>query len=99
MSTTALNETQLEDALQSLNGWQAENKHLTKTFSLPSYMAGLAFASAVGTIAEGFDHHPDIMIAYKKVKVSFTTHDAGSQITQKDVDAARSIDALGYPRS
>jgi pterin-4a-carbinolamine dehydratase len=31
--------------------------------------------------------------------VSFTTHDAGSKITQKDVDIAKAINALGYPRA
>ena len=72
---------------------------ITKTFKLDSYMAGLAFATAIGTISEGQNHHPDMEIGWRKVKVSFTTHDAGSKITEKDIAVAKAIDALGYPKS
>ena len=61
-------------------------------------MAGLAFASAIGTVCEARNHHPDMTIGWRKVTVSFTTHDAGSQLTDKDFDAAEAIDALGYPK-
>ena len=95
----ALSSDELNTALGSLNGWSHENDMITKTFELPSYMAGLAFATTVGTIAEAHDHHPDMMVTYKKVKVSFTTHDAGSKVTQKDIDAATAIEAVGYPKA
>jgi len=88
----------LAAALNNLPGWEEDGGMITKTYALPSYMAGIAFVGAVGTIAEAHDHHPDLEVTYKKVKVSFTTHDAGSQVTQKDVDAAAAIEALGYPK-
>jgi len=88
----------LTAALNNLPGWSVVDDMMTKTYALPSYMAGIAFVGAVGTIAEAHDHHPDLEVTYKKVKVSFTTHDAGSKVTQKDVDAAAAIEALGYPK-
>ena len=99
MATPALSETELNQALVSLAGWELDNDMITKTYQLPSYMAGLAFASTVGTLCEARDHHPDLFIGWKKVKVSFTTHDAGSKVTQKDIDAAKAIEAIGYPKS
>ena len=45
------------------------------------------------------DHHPDLTIGYKKVKVSFTTHDAGSKVSAADVKAAKAVEALGYPKA
>ncbi|NJL56724.1 4a-hydroxytetrahydrobiopterin dehydratase [bacterium] len=99
MATPALNDAAISEALTQLNGWERDGDTLTRTFKFDSYMAGLAFASAAGTIAEGMDHHPDMVIGWRKVTVSFTTHDAGSKITQKDVDAAAKIDALGYPKA
>ncbi len=57
----------------------------------------LAFAAAVGVTAEGLNHHPDLAIGWRKVTVSFTTHDAGNKLTEKDFAAAAAIDALGYP--
>jgi 4a-hydroxytetrahydrobiopterin dehydratase len=56
----------------------------------------LAFASAVGVVAEGLDHHPDILIGWRKVTVSFSTHSAGNKITSLDMEAAAAIEALPY---
>ncbi len=99
MATTALSDNAITSALDRLTGWAREGDVLVKTFKLPSYMAGLAFAVTAGTIAEGFDHHPDITIGYKTVRVAFTTHDAGNKISQKDVDVAHAINALPYPKA
>lgn len=98
-TATALSQTDLNQALVSLAGWELDGDMITKTYQLPSYMAGLAFSSAVGTLCEARDHHPDLFIGWKKVTVSFTTHDAGSKVTQKDIDAAKAIEAIGYPKS
>ena len=70
-----------------------------KEFTFDSYLAGVAFASSVGVVAEGLDHHPDMTIGYRRVTVTFTTHDAGNTISAKDLAAAAAVDGLGYPRS
>ncbi|GAB4526878.1 MAG: 4a-hydroxytetrahydrobiopterin dehydratase [Anaerolineae bacterium] len=98
MATRALSPDEIADALQTLPGWVVEGDTLVKVYQFTNYLAGVAFASAVGTIAEGHDHHPDMIINWRKVTVSFTTHDAGSKITSKDVAAAMAIEALGYPK-
>lgn len=98
MATQALSDTDITQALAGLSGWSREGDALTKTYSFASYLAGVAFASAVGVVSEGMDHHPDLDIRWRKVTVRFSTHDAGNKITQKDVDAAAAIEALGYPK-
>lgn len=95
----ALTDAAVIQALESLPGWERDGDRIVKTFKLSSYAAGLAFASAVGIVCDALDHHPDLYIGYKKVEIRFTTHDAGSKISQKDIDAARRIEALGYPRA
>jgi 4a-hydroxytetrahydrobiopterin dehydratase len=99
MPVAALSDAEIEEGLRSLNGWQREGDAIVRTFSLPSYMAGLAFASAVGTVCEALDHHPDLTIGWKKVRVSFSTHDAGHKISARDLEAAAAVERLGYPRS
>lgn len=95
-----LSDAEITTALKDLPGWERDGDTITKTYKLERYMAGLAFASAVGTIAEGLDHHPDILIQWRKVTVTYYTHDAGDKITQKDVNAAKAIEALPYkPRA
>ena len=99
MATTPLTDKQISDGLSKLPGWERDGDKLKKTFKLETYMAGLAFASAIGTVCEALDHHPDLFIGWKRVEVGFSTHDAGNKISQKDLDAAAKVEALGYPRA
>jgi 4a-hydroxytetrahydrobiopterin dehydratase len=92
----ALTDAQIAEALKPLVGWKRDGDQITKTYKLDNYMDGLAFASAVGTIAQGLDHHPDILIGYKKVTVTYSTHSVGNKITQNDIEAATAIEALPF---
>ena len=94
----ALSDAEINASLAKLNGWARDGDALVKEFAFDNYLAGLAFASAVGVVAEGLDHHPDMTIGWRRVTVSFTTHDAGNQLSAKDVAAAAAVDALGYPK-
>lgn len=96
MARTPLTDDEITERLSQLPGWQRDGDMITKTYKLGSYMAGLVFASAVGTIAEGMDHHPNIHIGWKKVTVSYSTHDAGNKITDADFNAAAAIEALPF---
>jgi 4a-hydroxytetrahydrobiopterin dehydratase len=98
MTAPVLSPVEVGEELETLPGWELDGDAISKTYELENYMAGLAFAAAVGTVAEAQNHHPDILIAWRRVKVSFTTHDAGSKITRQDIAAARAVEALGYPR-
>ncbi len=94
-----LSEAQIVERLRTLPGWTRQGGVIKKTFAMSSYPAGLAFAAAVGTICEGFDHHPDrLCIGWKQVEVSFTTHSAGDKLTALDFDVAATIEALPYRR-
>ncbi len=92
----AMTDEAVKKALKKLSGWAHKNDTLEKTFAFDSYLAGLAFATTVGTLAEGFDHHPDMVVKWRKVTVSFTTHDADSKVTATDFKVAEAIDALPY---
>ena len=98
MSRTPLTEAQIAERMPTLNGWTVDNHVLSKTYQMETYLAGVAFASAVGTVCEGMDHHPDIHIGWRRVTVSFTTHDAGNALTEFDFRAAQAVDKLGYPK-
>ena len=95
----ALSAAEITNGLAELNGWAQNGDMLVKEFRFDNYLAGLAFATSVGVIGEGMNHHPDLVIGWRRVHVAFTTHDAGSKITAKDLAAAAAIDALGYPKA
>ena len=91
--THLLTQTEIEQELAALTGWTQKDNEITRTFTLPSFPAALAFASAVGHLAERADHHPDILIQYRKVTLTLSTHSAGG-LTEKDFDLATEINTL-----
>ena len=93
----ALTAAEISAGLDELKGWARDGDTLVKTFQFESYLAGIAFASTVGVISEGLNHHPDLSIGWRRVTVSYTTHDVGSKLSAKDFAAAAAIDAVGYP--
>jgi 4a-hydroxytetrahydrobiopterin dehydratase len=55
--------------------WQVvDEHHLERTFRFPDFRQALAFTNKVGELAEAEDHHPDIHLAWGKVKVVVFTH-------------------------
>ena len=74
--------------------WTEESGTLRKTFTFETYSDGIAFAVRVGNAAEEADHHPEIIIGYKRVTVVTTSHDAGNSITERDRQLAVTIDGL-----
>ncbi len=61
-------------ALQDLPGWTIADGAIQKDFQFSSYLAGLDFACAVGRIAEQQDHHPGILIKWRRVRLVLSTH-------------------------
>jgi len=94
-----LSDSDITTAIATLTGWERVGDSLTKTYKFASYLAGIAFASAVGVLSEGEDHHPELTIGWRKVTVSYSTHDAGDKISQRDVDLAHAVEGLGYPKA
>jgi 4a-hydroxytetrahydrobiopterin dehydratase len=79
--------------LRTLAGWAMEGSTISKRFDFPSYSQIIDFVNHVAEIASRKDHHPDMLVKYGSVEVTFTTHDAGG-LTMADFDAARAVDAL-----
>ena len=88
-----LSEAEIAQGLGELDGWSQEGDKIAKVFAFSNYLDGTAFASAVGYLAESLDHHPDIEIGWRKVRVSMNTH-AVEGLSPYDFELARRIEAL-----
>ena len=68
--------TQLADLQKKLkNDWKIINEHhLEKEYSFKNFKEALDFTIKVGELAENQDHHPDIFLAWGKVKLTIWTH-------------------------
>ncbi len=66
-----------------------------RKFTFAGFPDALAFVVRLGFDAEAADHHPDILINYKRVTLTYTTHSEGG-LTEKDfAGAAKASDAGG----
>lgn len=93
LTYTKLTDREVADHLQRLPGWDVVEGMLTKTFVFDAYPQGIAFAASCGHLAERLNHHPDLFVGYRQVRVSMVTHDAGG-LTPFDVELARRIEAI-----
>ena len=67
---------QIEPFLADLgNDWRVvEVHHLEKEFTFKNFREALDFTNRVGELAEEIGHHPDIYLAWGKVKLTIWTH-------------------------
>ena len=92
--------TELANLLKQLDkGWQSINgHHLEKEFKFKNFRDALAFTNKVGALAEAQGHHPDIYLAWGRVKITTWTHKIDG-LTESDFVLAAKIDRLAQPRS
>lgn len=75
-------------------GWRIiDGHHLEKELTFPDFASALAFVNQVGALAEEANHHPDLYLAWGKVRITLWTHTANG-LTDKDFSLARRIDRL-----
>ena len=78
--------------LRERPGWEIADGCLRREYRFESYKGGVDFATRVAELAERADHHPDILIGYRRVVLTLISHDAGG-LTARDFDLAEQIDA------
>ena len=78
-----------------MSEWREEGAELVKDFELADFATAMGFVNQVAEMAEGANHHPDILVhGWNKVRLTLSTHSAGA-VTQADNDLAAGIDGLG----
>jgi len=86
------------DEMQSRlgGGWSVVNgHHLQKEYTFKNFREALDFTNKVGELAEAEGHHPDIHLAWGKVKLMIWTHKIDG-LTPSDFVLAAKADRL-YP--
>ncbi len=74
--------------------WEVvDGHHLERTYRFDDFRQALDFTVRVGEMAEDQDHHPDIFLAWGRVKVTIWTHKIDG-LTESDFVFAAKADAL-----
>jgi 4a-hydroxytetrahydrobiopterin dehydratase len=66
---------------------------IERAFSFPDFRSAMAFAVRVGELADREDHHPDLYVAWGRVRVEFWTHAIGG-LHRNDFVMASKVDEL-----
>ena len=90
-----LSEGQIDEALAELPDWRYRHGGLVTAYKTPSAPAALELIAAVGRLAEEQNHHPDLEWRYNRVFLRYSSHDAGDQVTRRDVAAGAAAAAVG----
>jgi 4a-hydroxytetrahydrobiopterin dehydratase len=73
-------------------GWGVvDEHHLSKLYRFDDFASALAFTNQVGRIAEEQGHHPDIHLAWGKVRLEIWTHKVDG-LTESDFVLAAKAD-------
>ena len=86
-----LSDQEVQRQLTALKDWTLEGRAIRKQYTFNDFPAAVAFVTRLVPDAEAADHHPDIVINYRKVTLLYSTHSEGG-LTQKDFDGAAMAD-------
>jgi 4a-hydroxytetrahydrobiopterin dehydratase len=88
-----LSDEQIEERL-SASEWRREGDEIVRDWEFENFARAMEFVNAVAEIAEGANHHPDILLhGWNKVRLSVTNHSAGG-LTEADFKFAGAVDGL-----
>ena len=90
-----LNIDSVEESLMSLEGWVFEDNTIYKEYTFKNYMDSIRFIQDLAKEAEKENHHPDMIVGWCKIKVSFTSHDKGG-VTEKCIAMARVVEKIKF---
>lgn len=86
-----LSQDEIDARLRDHHGWQLRENALVRQYAFPSYPDAIAFVVRLAFDAEASDHHPDLLIKYRKVTVTWSTHSEGG-VTEKDFTGIEQAD-------
>jgi len=88
-----LNDSEIRERLTQLSGWTREGDAIRKQYTFAGFPEAVAFVNRIVPEAESADHHPDILINYKRVTLTYSTHSEGG-LTEKDFAGAATADRI-----
>ena len=88
-----LSQADVDQRMKDLRGWTLQGDEIVKQYTFKNFPEAIAFVSRLAPEAEAADHHPDILINYKRVTLTYSTHSEGG-LTDKDFAGAAGADRL-----
>ncbi len=68
-------------------------RSISREFVFKNYCNVISFFNAIAWITQKMNHHPDILVSFKKLTLSYTTHDVGG-LSKLDFECIVQVDRL-----
>ncbi len=88
-----LSHADADQRMKDLRGWTLQGDEIVKQYTFKGFAEAIAFVNRLAPEAEAADHHPDILINYKRVTLTYSTHSEGG-LTDKDFAGAAMADGV-----
>jgi 4a-hydroxytetrahydrobiopterin dehydratase len=92
-----LNEPDIVSRMSAAKDWERLGDMLVRSWQFPSSRRALEFVGQVVALADRLDHHPDIILSYRTVRLELSTHADGG-LTEEDFVLAAEVNALPADR-
>ena len=92
-----LSEAEILERLPKAKDWERHGDMLVRTWQFPSFRRAIEFVNNVAALIEKSDHHPDLIVRFRTVRIEMSTHDVGG-LTQRDFDLIAEINEIPTDR-
>ena len=86
-----LSRAEAEKRITTLAGWTLDGDAIHKQYTFKDFLEAIAFVNRLAPKVDAVDHHPDILVNYKRVTLTYSTHSEGG-LTAKDFEGAAIAD-------
>ena len=76
--------------LRDLTGWRFAAAAIHASYDAPDFPAAVRLVGEIADAAEAMNHHPDIDLRWRTIRLACSTHSAGG-VTQLDIELAHQI--------
>ncbi|MDE2440082.1 MAG: 4a-hydroxytetrahydrobiopterin dehydratase [Betaproteobacteria bacterium] len=90
---TPLDAVATMEMLCALPGWTLNDQRLEKTFGFRNHYEAMAFVNAIAWISHHENHHPELTVGYKDVRICYWTHAIGG-LSENDFICAAKVEKL-----
>lgn len=93
VGTPPLSAEEAAELSKAIPRWRLKENAIEREFELKDFRAAIDFVNGVAELAEAEDHHPDIHVSYRRVRLELTTHKIKG-LSRNDFILAAKIDRL-----
>jgi len=92
-----LTEAEILERLPKAKDWERHGDMLVRTWQFPSFRRAIEFVNLVAPLIEKINHHPDLIVRFRTVRIEMSTHDVGG-LSQLDFALIAEINEIPTDR-